>query len=678
MSAENFKPRVLWVTPEAAPYASTGGLAEVAGAMPRSLHAAGWPVALLMPCYTDRCSANEAPEVLRTEPLAVELAGRVFEAEIVHARDASGLELRMLRYDPFFARAGIYAQASRDYPDNHLRFGLLSKAACELAKREGYEVLHLNDWSVALAAVFLATHYRDDPALARVRVLQSIHNLAHPGCFHTSTLGELGLSRELAIWNLLGHRDEVSWLKGGMLLADGLHTVSRRYATEILTPEFGNGMEGLLRLRSDRLHGVLNGIDYREWNPHTNKDLVAHYSVTDLRGKARCKRFLARMFDLDARDDAPIIAFLGRMAPQKGLDLLLEVAPGLIAKGVRLVIVGSGQSDLEVGCRELARSYPGAVGVHIGFERSLAQQVTAGADMVVMPSVFEPCGLTQLQALRYGTIPVVHAVGGLVDTVCNVTATTLSSHRATGFVFRKLSARALAMALSRALRHYRDRRAWARLMRNGMRQDFSWESVLPGYASVYRGLFDYDPWRFRFDLPAPGHPAPAEPAPFIDWGPELPDRYHEDTVRLMVQSPTQLYVYWEVAPGRAQSGAIRLVVDRESETWTEARDLHDVGDHWVSAEPDRTYRVRLVGPDGGELLRSNVVRTPRDQPSWRQEARWLEAEERRRRHLEVRRRRALQRGEKVPPWGFDEVEAIARTGKVDRPGTSSDQRGGRR
>lgn len=674
MNRKEFRPKVLWVASEAAPWASTGGLAEVAGAMPRALHAAGWPVALLMPCYSERCSNGAPPRILETHPLTVELAGRVFETEVVHAVDPNGLPLRMLRYDPFFSRPGIYAQGGYDYPDNHLRFAVLSKAACELAKREGYEVLHLNDWPAALVAVLLATHYRHDPALSRVRVLQSIHNLAHPGCFETRTLDELGLSRELGLWNLMGHQDEVSWLKGGLLLADALHTVSPRYSREILTPEFGNGMEGLLRLREDRLHGVLNGIDYGEWDPSSSPELVGHYSPDDLSGKVQCKKFLAGMFSMEYRARSPMLAFMGRMAPQKGLDLLLDLAPGLIARGAQIVILGSGLEELELRCRELARDFPREVGVHIGFERSLAQQVTSGADLVVMPSVFEPCGLTQLQALRYGTIPVVHAVGGLVDTVCNLTATSLSSNRATGFVFRKLSARALALALGRAMKFYRDRRSWTRLMRNAMRQDFSWESALPGYAEMYRGVFDHEPWRFGFELPTPGHPAPAEPAPFIDWGPPLPDRYHEDTIRLMVQSPTQLYVYWEVAPGRQVEGRLELVVEREGRSWTQAHALGEVGELWIPAEADREYRVRIRSYSGEELLRSNVVRTPRDRPSERPPGRWLEAEERRRRHLEARRRRAVERGEEVPAWARDEIERVEEILRIPHP--SSGRQGG--
>jgi starch synthase len=662
VSSEEYRPRVLWVTPEAAPWASTGGLAEVAGAMPRALHAAGWPVALFMPCHTERYSRNETPTILETHPLPVELAGRVYETEVIHAVDPTGLALRLLRYDEFFDRPGIYAHRDRDYPDNHLRFAVLSKAACELAKREKFEVLHLNDWAAALAAVFLGTHYRDDPALAQVRVLQSIHNLAHPGCFETRTLDELGLARELGLWNLMGHRDEFSWLKGGLMLADGLHTVSRRYAAEILTPEFGNGMEGLLRLRSDRLHGVINGIDYDEWNPQTNPYLVGHYDATNLKGKERCKHFLVGLFGMERRPRAPLVAYLGRMAPQKGLDLLLDLAPRLIARGAQIVLLGSGREEVELRCRELGREYPGSVGIHIGFERSLAQQVTSGADIVVMPSLFEPCGLTQLQAMRYGTIPVVHGVGGLVDTVCNVTATTLSSNRATGFVFQKLSLRAFSLAMTRALKLYRERRTWTQIMRNAMSQDFSWQSVLAGYESMYRGLFDYDPWRFRFDLPTPEQPAPPEPAPFIDWGPDLPDRYHENTIRLMVQSPTQMYAYWEIASPGPPPGPIELVVDREGIARSEARELGDVGEKWIAADPDTSYRVRLVDPDGRELLRSNVVRTPRREPSPRQDTKWVDAEERRQRHLEVRRRKARRTGEDIPAWAFDEVGRVAETG----------------
>jgi hypothetical protein len=316
--------------------------------------------------------------------------------------------------------------------------------------------------------------------------------------------------------------------------------------------------------------------------------------------------------------------------------------------------MGSGDEELQERGRKLAERFPGQMVIYVGFERTLARRVLAGADMIIMPSRFEPCGLTQMQAMRYGTIPVVHDVGGLANTVTNLTASSLSSGKATGFVFQTESARALSLCLGRAMKFYRDRRRWDRVMRNAMGKNFSWEAVIPGYESMYRGLFDYDPWRFSIDLPEPGQPVVSEPAPFIDWGPSLPGRYHEDTIRLMVQSPTQLYVYWEAREGRGTNGAFRLRVDREGESWTHGTGLSDLGEAWIDAEPARHYRVRLLDQEGRVLLQSNEVRTPRNAPSPNQETRWLAAEERRRRHLEAGRRRARERGEEIPSWAYDE------------------------
>ncbi|HKI84247.1 MAG TPA: glycogen synthase GlgA [Candidatus Krumholzibacteria bacterium] len=653
MKEATSRPRVLWVSPEAAPYASTGGLAEVVGAMPRRLCAAGWEVEVLLPYYRAVKDGAYEPDFYDAKFLSIELAGHFYDAQLLSAMGDDGLKLHFLVCDELYDRGGIYAEKGFDYPDNHIRFAVLSKAACELAKRENFKILHLHDWTAALCAVLLATHYREDPELADVRVVQSIHNLAHPGCFKSHTLDELGLPRKLGLWNLLGHENEVSWLKGGILLADALHTVSPRYAKEILSPEEGRGMDALLRLRGDRLHGILNGLDYDEWNPASDPLIHSRYDRDHLAGKEKCKIQVMKNLGLTHQSQAPLIAFLGRMVPQKGLDLIYDVIPSLLSKGASVVIMGSGAAELEERGRKLAERFPGKMVVYLGFERTLARQVLAGADLVLMPSRFEPCGLTQMQAMRYGTIPVVHRVGGLADTVRGVTKASLLSERATGFVFNTESSRALSLCLNRALRFYRDRPVWTRLMRTAMKQDWSWENALPSYERLYRKLFEREPWRLSIELPRLGETKPTESAPFIDWGPKLPERYHQDRIRLMVQSPTQLYLYWEVA-GDGIKLPLSLQLERDGESWTEGGEFSDLGDCWIAASPARHYRARLFDSSGRLLLQSNTVKTPRASASPNRDARWIEAEERRRRHLAAKRRQALSRGEEVPSYGLED------------------------
>jgi len=303
--------------------------------------------------------------------------------------------------------------------------------------------------------------------------------------------------------------------------------------------------------------------------------------------------------------------------------------------------------------------------IYVGFERTLARRVLAGADMIVMPSRFEPCGLTQMQAMRYGTIPVVHRVGGLADTVRGVTSASLSAGRATGFVFNTETSRALSLCLNRALKLYGDQKKWTRLMRTIMEQDWSWENSLPSYEELYRRAFEREPWRFSIELPMAGELPHAPSAPFIDWGPALPERYHADRIRLMVQSPTQLYVYWEVAPGRAAL-PLSLQVEREGERWTEGGECGEVGECWIGASPARRYRVRIHDREGRLLLQSNGVTTPRDSASPNHDARWIEAEERRRRHLAAKRRKALTDGEEIPSYGFEEQWEPSGSSRVRR------------
>ena len=651
-SARASRPRLLWVAAEAAPYASTGGLAEVAGALPPRLHAAGWPIALLLPYYREMIIGGTSPAIQARRPLPLELGTRRLDAELLGAEGKNGLPLFLLACDELFDRDGLYGEDGIDYDDNALRFGALSLAACELVRQDLWpaELLHLNDWHAALAAVFLATRFRDDPVLSRVRTLLSIHNLAHQGVFPPDHLTDLGLPQSLASFDLMGHHDGVSWLKGGILFADRLSTVSPRYAKEILSPKEGRGLDSLLLERAENLGGILNGIDVDEWDPNTDPYLADNFSAENMGGKAACKTALLAEYGLEGVGDSPVVGFVSRLVPQKGVDLLLAAASGLLAKGAVLVIMGSGDLRLEEGLSELAQKHPGRVGLFLGYDRPRVHRILAGSDILIMPSRFEPCGLTQMQAMRYGAIPVVHAVGGLADTVKGVTASALAAGKGNGFVFRKPTTRALTMAVGKAIELYHEPSEWARLVNRVMLEDWSWDRGLGGYERIYRKAMTEPVHRFGIDVPEgpsmEAEPAPfVEPQPYIDWGPELPYRYGEDTIRLMVQSPRQMYVYWELSPARFEELggwpqlSLRLLGDGGPSVLADG--LGDVGDWWIASEPFCHYRVELLDGGGRVLLSSNEVHTPRDRKSDRGDVQWMAAELRLQKLVEARRRREL-------------------------------------
>jgi starch synthase len=386
----------------------------------------------------------------------------------------------------FFDRDGLYREKGVDYPDNYLRFGGFCLAALEFLKRlpSAPQVIHCHDWQSALVPVYLRQHYQGDPFFRHTTVLLTIHNLAYQGLFRPDVLPQISLDARL--FNIDGFEfyGKANLLKGGLFYSDFLSTVSRKYAAEIQTKEFGCGLEGVLRKRSDRLYGILNGVDYDTWNPATDKLIAANYAPQDLRGKAACKKaLLERMGIRMPVLERPLLGIISRFDPQKGFDLIAQIADDLAATDLYVVALGTGEAEYEVLFRNLAANYPGKFLVTIAYDNTLAHQIEAGADMFLMPSRYEPSGLNQLYSMKYGTVPVVRATGGLDDSVQN-----FDGRSGTGFKFVAYSAEALLDAIQQAVNCYRQPEAWSHLVQNCMAKDFSWAGSASEYVKIYEAL----------------------------------------------------------------------------------------------------------------------------------------------------------------------------------------------
>ncbi len=479
--------RVLHVASEVFPLLKTGGLGDVIGALPAALQRRGVDARVLLPGFPEIRSGIDAPRRLLT-------FGPVFGASIVTliAGRLPGSEVRAYVIDaPFlYARAGnpYVAPDGRAWPDNHLRFGLLGWIAAHLAGGEldarwQPHIVHGHDWHAGLAPVYMASH----PAIP-VRSVFTIHNLAFQGLFALDACLPLGLPRDSLTPAGLEFHGHLSFMKGGLKYSDRLTTVSPGYAREILTPDFGFGLEGVLSARRACLSGILNGVDYDIWNPETDPSIGQRYDASSLEGKAACKSALCRELGLKPAPGQPLFVVVSRLTEQKGLDLLLASVPNLVRHGAQLALLGSGEAQLERGFLEAAERHPGTIAVRIGFDEALSHRLVAAGDVIVVPSRFEPCGLTQLYGLRYGTLPLVHRVGGLADTVVAASDENLKSGHATGFVFEPAQAGALDAAIDQVVKAYRDTALWRRIVARAMAQDYSWSQSAEHYETLYRQL----------------------------------------------------------------------------------------------------------------------------------------------------------------------------------------------
>lgn len=474
--------QVLFVAPECYPLIKTGGLADVAGALPLALARLGWDVRVLLPAFPGVVGRLEDMEHAGAVP---DLFGG--PGTLVHGRTDGGLAVLALEAAHLYDRPGnpYLGPDGRNWPDNHLRFAAL----CWAASRIGLgalgawrpDLVHAHDWQAGLAPAYLT--FAGAP---RPRTVFTVHNLAFPGLFPAALLSDLRLPPASFTVGGLEYHGWISFLKAGLQYADRITTVSPTYAREIRTPAQGMGFDGVLRSRARVLSGIVNGIDDEVWDPARDPHLEAPYGVRRLKAKAPNKRALQRRFGLEPRPDAPLFGVVSRLTAQKGLDLLLDALPVLLAGGGQLALLGAGDSELERGVGTAARVHPGRIGAVIGYDEPLSHLMQAGADAIVVPSRFEPCGLTQLYGLRYGALPIVARVGGLADTVIDANEAALADGVATGFQFAPVTVEALGFALERAFELYRAPARWQAVQRRAMTRKVDWSGPAAAYDALYR------------------------------------------------------------------------------------------------------------------------------------------------------------------------------------------------
>jgi starch synthase len=470
------------VTSEAAPFAKTGGLADVLGSLPPALVEKGEEVAVVLPAYSS-IDLRGAERIYNE--LAVWMDGVRFNCSIERFM-RHGVHYLFVNCPQLYARDGIYGNRAGDFVDNHLRFAVLCRAALGIASRIFRpDVIHCHDWQASLVPVYLKSTFRHDPVFYGIKTLLTIHNLGYQGRFGASVLPDIAVPfYDVMHPEGLEYYGDVNYLKGGIVYSDYITTVSPRYAQEIQTPEFGFGLDPLLRARRFFVAGILNGVDYDEWNPETDRYLPERYGAESFVGKLGCKKALLAEFGMPADDleTRPLLGIVSRFAYQKGLDLVAECIQGIADLGVQMVVLGSGDAQLERTFASFAQSRPQQFGYRSGYNEGLAHRIEAGSDMFLMPSRYEPCGLNQIYSLKYGTVPVVRATGGLDDTVTGDT----------GFKFFASTSHDLFNCLSNAIGHFADREAWEQRMRLGMAQDFSWAVSAGRYVDLYRRLRQSD------------------------------------------------------------------------------------------------------------------------------------------------------------------------------------------
>ena len=478
---------IVMITPEAHPFAKTGGLAEVAAALPDALARLGHAVTIVMPRYRGIDVADAVRKDLRVAFGPGELPFGVYERPL-----GENVRVAFVDAPDLFDREGIYGTASGDYADNAIRFAFFSRAALECVRDRGTRpsILHAHDWQAGLVPVYQKMHLSADPIVGGVPTVFTIHNLAFQGLFPPATLAYVGLGWEMLNVQAMEYWGQISYLKGGINFSEKITTVSPAYAKEIVRPELGFGFDGILSRRSADLVGILNGIDTDRWNPERDPFVPASFSSADVSAKRDAKRALLEAAGLTADDSAltrPLIGLVSRLTDQKGFDLIAAAAESFMSLDATWVMLGSGDRGYEAQWQALARRHPGRVAATIGFDERLAHLIEAGSDIFLMPSRFEPCGLNQMYSLRYGTVPVVRATGGLDDTVADFDPATGNG---TGFKFREYTPSALVHSVQRALAMYQNPAVWRRIQAAGMSLDFSWDVSAREYVKVYRALLD--------------------------------------------------------------------------------------------------------------------------------------------------------------------------------------------
>ncbi len=477
--------RILLASSEVAPFAKTGGLADVAGALPKALHALGHDVRVALPKYrmvdTGRFKLRQIAGAL-----PVPIAGRTENASLWEGA-IDQVPTYFVGHDGYYDRDALYQVNGKDYPDNAERFAFFSRAVIELTRVVSFQpaVFHCNDWQTGLVPTYLRTTFLDAPQFRAAGTLFTVHNMGYQGLYGPEILAIARLDQKL--FNPFGVEfyGKVNLLKAGLVFADLINTVSKKYSQEIQTGEFGCGLEGVLRGRAKDVHGILNGIDYEDWHPRRDRYIAANFSRTDLAGKARCKADLQTVFGLPVRPEVPLLAVISRLAEQKGIDLIAEALDAILELDAQLVLLGTGEPVLHRAFEAAKAKHPSRIGLRLGFDVALSHKIEAGADMFLMPSRYEPCGLNQMYSLAYGTIPVVRATGGLDDTIEPFDPKTGTG---TGFKFAEATADALLASVGRAVGLYRQSDPWRRLIQNAMACDFSWDRSAKAYEALYEEI----------------------------------------------------------------------------------------------------------------------------------------------------------------------------------------------
>ena len=475
--------KILLASSEVAPFAKTGGLADVTQALPRVLKSLGCEVVVFLPYYK-QARAKEKDFAIRLfkKGIRTRLGGLDIDFSLYHCQREK-VDFYFVDKPDFFERDFLYGTPTQDYPDNAHRFAFFARAVLASAMAINFrpDIIHCNDWQTALVPFYLK-YSLDNNFFKDTKTLFTIHNLAYQGLFVREIMPEIGIGYEFFTPDSLEFYGKFSFMKSGILYSNAVSTVSKGYAREILTPEFGCGLEGLLSVRKQDLYGVLNGVDYSDWNPKVDKFIKSKYDINTLSGKSKCKKDLLTQMKLRVSLDAPLLGIISRLAEQKGIDIIVDAASQIIKLGANLVILGTGDEKYHQLLIKLAKKYPKNIGVMIAFDNAIAHKIEAGCDMFLMPSRYEPCGLNQMYSLKYGTIPVVRTVGGLDETIIDYSQ---DSKFGNGFKFAQAHPSDLLGALERALQVYSKKREWIGLVRRAMANDFSWEKSAKEYIRIY-------------------------------------------------------------------------------------------------------------------------------------------------------------------------------------------------
>jgi starch synthase len=476
--------QIAFAASECTPFAKTGGLADVVGALPPELARLGHQVSVFLPLYARvrKFIEGEPSYVVRSLTIPFRYYNRFVGVVDGGLRD--GVQYYFIECPELFDRQELYGPKGADYTDNAERFGLFCRAVIETSKAIGVpQVFHLHDWQAALVAVYLKTTYAADPSLTSAATVLTIHNAAYQGKFPPNTTEQLLFPWDVFNMEKVEEYDRFNFLKGGVVFADFLTAVSRKYAEEIQTPEFGEQLEGVLRKRTANLRGILNGVDYSLWNPATDRNLAAHYTPEKLEGKSACRADLLHAFGLTGvKETTPVIGIVSRLATQKGFDMVAEIGEQIAARDLVVTALGSGDPYYENLLRDWALRHPASVSVRFGYNEALSHKIEAGSDMFLMPSHYEPSGLNQLYSLKYGTVPIVRATGGLDDTI---EEWNVAKGAGTGFKFASHDPRDLLAAIDRAVAAFQEKKSWNQLMRNGMARDYSWSGPAKEYVKVF-------------------------------------------------------------------------------------------------------------------------------------------------------------------------------------------------